>query len=143
MNANIFIRVNSRSFAVKESIPVEGGKIMPIKDYQNIHAMIKETVDRRFNQIAYKWFPEAGRTEAVTWSQFYEQVKKVAKSLIALGVNKGDKVSIISYSCYKWVVTDVGITSTGACTVGVYHSNLAKDCRYLINHSDAVLIFAE
>jgi long-chain acyl-CoA synthetase len=116
---------------------------MSIKDYQSIHAMVKETVDRRSDQIAYKWFPEAGRTESATWSQFYEQAKKVSKSLIALDVNNGDKVDIISYSCYKWVITDVGITSIGACTVGIYHSNLAKDCRYIINHSDAVLIFAE
>jgi long-chain acyl-CoA synthetase len=116
---------------------------MNLKDYPNIHAMVKETVDRRSDQIAYKWFPEAGRTESVTWTQFYEQVKKVSKSLIALGVNKGDKVNIISYSCYQWVAADVGITSIGACTVGIYHSNLAKDCRYIINHSDAVLIFAE
>ncbi len=116
---------------------------MPIKDYPNIHAMVKETVDRLPNQAAYRWFVEAGRTESVTWLQFYEQVKQVAKSLIALGVKKNDKVNIISYTCYRWVLADVGITSIGACTVGIYHSNLTKDCHYLINHSDAVLIFAE
>lgn len=116
---------------------------MPFKDYPNIHAMVQETVDRRSEQIAYKWFPEAGRTESVTWAQFYAQVQQISKSLIALGVNKGDKVNIISYSCYPWVAADVGITSIGACTVGIYHSTLAKDCKYIINHSDAVLIFAE
>ncbi|MDZ7289403.1 MAG: long-chain fatty acid--CoA ligase [candidate division KSB1 bacterium] len=116
---------------------------MNIKDYPNIHAMVKETVDRLPNQVAYRWFVEAGRTESVTWSQFYEQVKRVSKSLIAMGVNKGDKVNIISYTCYPWVLTDVGITSIGACTVGIYHSSLANDCKYIINHSDAVLIFAE
>lgn len=116
---------------------------MPINDYPNIHAMVKETVDRLPNQTAYRWFVEAGRTESVTWTQFYEGVKQVAKSLIALGVKKNDKVNIISYSCYPWVLADVGITSIGACTVGIYHSTLTKDCQYLINHSDAVLIFAE
>jgi long-chain acyl-CoA synthetase len=116
---------------------------MPIKDYPNIHAMVKETVDRRSGQIAYKWFPEAGRIESATWAQFYEQTKQVSKSLIALGIKKGDKVNIISYTCYQWVVADVGTTNIGACTVGIYHSTLAKDCQYLINHSDAVLAFVE
>lgn len=116
---------------------------MQIKDYQNIHAMLKETVERCSQQPAYRWFPEAGRTESITWAGFYEQVKQVAKSLMALGVKQNDKINILSYSCYRWVLCDLGITSAGACTVGIYHSNLAKDCQYIINHSDAVVVFAE
>ncbi|MDM8517461.1 long-chain fatty acid--CoA ligase, partial [Desulfobacterales bacterium HSG16] len=42
-----------------------------------------------------------------------------------------------------WALGDRGITSTGACTVGSEQSNLQKDCEYIINHSDAVVIFAE
>lgn len=116
---------------------------MPIKNYPNLHAMLQETVERYAEQPAYRWFAEAGRLESVTWQQFYEQAKAVSKSLLALGVKKNDKVNILSYSCYPWVLCDVGLTSLGACTVGIYHSTLAKDCRYLIKHSDAVLVFAE
>lgn len=116
---------------------------MQIKDYRNIHAMLKETVERCSQQPAYRWFPEAGRTESITWADFYEQVKQVAKSLMALGVKPNDKINIFSYSCYRWMLCDLGIASAGACTVGIYHSNLPKDCQYIINHSDAVVIFAE
>ena len=116
---------------------------MQVKDYPNVHAMLKETVERYSAQTAYKWFVDAGRTESVTWKQFYEQVKTVAKSLMALGVKKDDKVNIISYTCYPWVIADFGITSIGGSTVGIYQSNLPQDCKYIINHSDAVLVFAE
>lgn len=116
---------------------------MQFKDYPNVHAMLKETVDRYSEQTAYKWFVDADRTESATWKQFYEQAMRVSKSLMALGVNKDDKVNIISYTCYPWVLSDFGISSIGACTVGIYQSNLPQDCKYIINHSDAVLIFAE
>ena len=116
---------------------------MQVKDYPNVHAMLKETVDRYSEQAAYKWFVDADRTESATWKQFYEQVKSVSKSLMALGVQKDDKVNIISYTCYPWVLSDFGISSIGGCTVGIYQSNLPQDCKYIINHSDAVLIFAE
>ncbi len=116
---------------------------MQIKDFRNVHAMLKETVDRYPNQPAYRWFPEAGKMAMVTWMQFYEEVQTVAKSLIALGIKKNDKVNILSYTCYRWMLCDLGITSAGACTVGIYHSNLPKDCRHIINHSDGVLVFAE
>ena len=116
---------------------------MPLKDYQSIHQMLKETVERYPDRTAYKWFPEVGQTDSVTWVQFYDQVRQVAKSLMALGIEKGDKVNIISYTCYEWVLADFGVTSVGAATVGIYQSNLPKDCRYIIDHSDAVIIFAE
>jgi long-chain acyl-CoA synthetase len=116
---------------------------MPLKDYQSIHQMLKETVERYPDRTAYKWFPEVGQTDSVTWVQFYDQVRQVAKSLMASGIEKGDKVNIISYTCYEWVLADFGVTSAGAATVGIYQSNLPNDCRYIIDHSDAVIIFAE
>jgi len=79
----------------------------------------------------------------MTWLDFLAQVRRVGKSLIALGVGHGDKISILSYSCYPWVLTDVGAESVGAVTVGIYHTNLAKDCRYIVDHSDSVLVFAQ
>jgi len=119
------------------------GKIMPMKDYRNIHEMLKETVDRCHNLPAYTWFPEAGQQESVTWGEFYQQLKQASKSLIALGIKKDDKVNILSYTCYPWILTDLAATVIGACTVGVYQTLLAKDAAYIVNHSDAVAVFAE
>ena len=117
---------------------------MAIRSFQNIHEMMKTTVDNYPDQPAYQWFSEQGEAQPpVSWSDFYGQVRRVAKSLIALGVEKNDKVNILSYSCYRWILSDLGITTCGAATVGIYQSNLPKDCQYIINHSDAVVIFAE
>jgi long-chain acyl-CoA synthetase len=116
---------------------------MQFRDYQNIHKLLQETVKQKPAQKAFAWIPSSGQTESVTWQEFYGQVKKAAKSLIALGVKKEDKVNIISYTSYKWLLTDQAIMSIGACTVGIYQTNLAKDCAYIINHSDAVLVFVE
>ena len=116
---------------------------MQTKDFDNIHHMLKETVDTYGNTNAYKWFTQPGITDSVTWAQFYDQVLVVSKSLISLGIKKGDKVNILSYSCYKWILADFGIASIGACTVGIYHSNLSKDCQYIIDHCDAKIIFAQ
>jgi long-chain acyl-CoA synthetase len=113
------------------------------KDFENIHAMLRQTVDRRGGYPAYRWLTGDGRPGAVTWEEFSDQVRKVAKSLIALGVQKGDKVAIVSYSCYRWVLTDLAVACIGAVTVGIYQTLPAKDCRYIIRHSDAVLVFAE
>jgi len=113
------------------------------KDYRNIHAMLDETVQRCGDRAAYRTILDGGETVAVTWSDFHSEVRRVARSLIALGVGKGDKANILSYSNYRWVLTDVALASIGSCAVGIYHSLLSKDVQHIINHSDGVLVFAE
>ncbi|MBU3952432.1 MAG: long-chain fatty acid--CoA ligase [Proteobacteria bacterium] len=116
---------------------------MQFKDYTNFHQMLSETVNNYADKSAYRWFDKNATATTVTWQTFYDQVRSVSKSLIALGVEKGDTVNILSYTCYKWVLTDVANMSIGVGTVGIYQSNLPIDCEYIINHSDAVLVFAE
>ena len=116
---------------------------MHIVDYQNVHQMLKKTVDEKPDRPAYRWFDNQGASDSVTWGEFYDQLKQVSKSLMALGVEKNDKVVILSYSCYKWVLCDLAINTAGGVTVGIYQSNLAADCKYIINHSDSVVIFLE
>ncbi|GAB6142656.1 AMP-dependent synthetase/ligase [Desulfocicer niacini] len=116
---------------------------MQFRDYRGVHQMLCETVDKHATQGAYRWFDEKGVPDSVTWAEFYQEVKAAAKSLMALGVKTGDKVNILSYTSYRWVLTDMANMSIGAATVGIYQSNLPKDCRYIIEHCDAVLVFAE
>ncbi len=113
------------------------------KDYHSVHEILREAVEKRADKNAYKWFNDDKKLESSTWKQFYEQVQQISKSLIALGVKKNDKVNILSYTCYKWVLADLGTTCIGSCTVGIYQSSMPEDCKYIINHSDAVVIFAE
>ncbi len=116
---------------------------MDFKDYQNFHQVISETVQRVPDKTAYRWILDSGGIEGLNWKEFYDELKRAAKSLIALGVEPGDKINILSYTCYRWVLTDAACMSIGSVTVGIYQTLLAKDCKYIINHSDAVLVFAE
>ncbi|MBF0201888.1 MAG: long-chain fatty acid--CoA ligase [Desulfamplus sp.] len=116
---------------------------MQFKDYKNVHEMLCETVKKYSNEPAYRWFDENAVEDSVTWGGYYDQVKAAAKGLMALGVEKGDKINILSYTCYRWVLTDMAAMSIGVATVGIYQSNLPKDCGYIISHSDSVLVFAE
>ncbi len=80
---------------------------MQFRDYDNFYQMLSDTVNRRTHDPAYRWFDKDGNATSVSWQQFYDQVRAVGKSLIALGLKKGDKANILGYTCYKWVLTDV------------------------------------
>ncbi|MCP4673307.1 MAG: AMP-binding protein, partial [Desulfobacula sp.] len=116
---------------------------MQFRDHDNFHQMLSETVSKYTHDQAYQWFDKDGNATSLSWQEFYDQVKAVGKSLIALGMNKGDKANILGNTCYKWVLTDFANMSIGLGTVGIYQSNLAPDCEYIINHSDGSLVFVE
>jgi len=116
---------------------------MEFTDFTNVHAMLSNTVDSQPDRAAYRTILDDGTMDSVTWAEFHSQVRTAAKSLIALGLGKGDKANIVSYSNYPWVLTDVALASIGSVTVGIYHSLLAKDIGYIVAHSDAVLAFVE
>jgi long-chain acyl-CoA synthetase len=116
---------------------------MEIRDFANIHEALRATVDRWPDREAYRSILSDGQTQAVTWREFYEQVRQVARSLIALGVGPGDKVAIVSYTSYRWVLVDLATATIGACTVGIYQTLLATDCQYILDHSDSVVAFAQ
>lgn len=116
---------------------------MEFRDFRNVHDLLKETVESYPERVAYRSILDDGEMTATTWEEFYDETRRAAKSLIALGVAKGDKANILSYTNYRWVLTDLACASIGSCAVGIYHSLLAKDVAHIVDHSDAILVFAE
>lgn len=116
---------------------------MQFTDFRSVYEMLKYTVGRYAGQPAYAWIGDDRSLHSVTWSEFLDQTRRAGKALIALGIGKNDKACILSYTCYEWILTDMALMSVGSVTVGIYQSTLAKDCHYIIDHSDAVLVFVE
>jgi len=109
---------------------------------QSIYHLFRDIGQKNPDKTAFR-FKKNGEWIPVTWKQHDETSKNISKSLMALGIKKDDKVDILSQTRLEWVQCDLGAVSIGAVTVGIYPSNLADDCAYIINHSDAVIIFVE
>ena len=81
----------------------------------------------------------------VEWStqQFADEVLAVGKGLMALGVNKGDKVAIYSGTRIEWTVLDFAIWTAGGVTVPIYETSSAEQVEWIVSDSGAVAIVAE
>ena len=75
--------------------------------------------------------------ESLTWEDVELSVKSVARSLIGLGILKGDRVVILSENRPEWQIADLAIMSIGAITVPVYTTSTTADYSHVINHSGA------
>ena len=59
-------------------------------------------------------FRHQGEYKHFNWSQLADDVGRTALALKNLGVQKGDRVMLISPNRYEWVVADMAILAAGA-----------------------------
>ena len=109
---------------------------------KSIYESFNNVCEKNKDKIAYR-YKKGIDWKPVTWGEHQETCKKISKSLMALGIEKGDKVNILSQTRLEWIQVDIATVSIGAIIVGIYANYLHDDCAYIINHSDAVVLFVE
>ena len=82
-----------------------------------------------------------GEWESISSREYVERVDRAARALVASGMEKGDRVGIISSDRMEWCVLDQAITKAGGITVPVYPTVSKDDFRYIFGHSQMRLCF--
>ncbi|MCF8113933.1 MAG: AMP-binding protein [Desulfotignum sp.] len=84
-----------------------------------------------------------GIWQSVTWNQYLTQVKQFALGLLSLGFQRGDHLAIISENCKEWLYADLACISLGGVTLGVYPTSPSAEVKYVVRHSDSVIVLCE
>jgi long-chain acyl-CoA synthetase len=87
--------------------------------------------------------PSAAGWTGVTAAQFHDEVRSVAKGLIAAGIEPGDRVALISKTRYEWTLLDYAIWFAGAVSVPVYETSSAEQVEWILRDSGARAVVAE
>jgi long-chain acyl-CoA synthetase len=84
-----------------------------------------------------------GSWQDVTAAGFCAQVSGIASGLMAAGIGPGDRVGLMSRTCYEWTLIDYAIWAAGAVSVPVYETSSAEQVRWILGDSGARAVFAE
>ena len=76
-----------------------------------------------------------------TWSEVAEFVMDIAKSLVALGFEPGDKLSIYSYNRREWYGGYLAAQMAGGAGVGIYHTSSAEEVEWVAGNSESKVLF--
>ncbi|HEX4735736.1 MAG TPA: AMP-dependent synthetase/ligase [Thermoleophilaceae bacterium] len=79
----------------------------------------------------------------VSFEEFGDTVRETALGLMSLGLEKGDRVSILSNTRPEWAYACFSILSAGGVSVSIYQTNSPSEVQYVANHSESKVIFAE
>jgi long-chain acyl-CoA synthetase len=86
---------------------------------------------------------QANGWREVSWREAGERVDALAFALLARGVGRGDAVAVLARTRLEWVLLDWAVMKIGATVVGIYPTNTAPECAYILAHSESVIAFAE
>lgn len=86
---------------------------------------------------------DLGIWQAYTWRDYWTRAKWLGLGLRALGLQRGEVVSILSEDRKEWAYADLGIQCVGGIASGVYTTDSASQLEYLLRDSDSRFLFVE
>ncbi|WP_049566168.1 AMP-dependent synthetase/ligase [Streptomyces sp. SBT349] len=84
-----------------------------------------------------------GTWEDVSAVRFRDEVRAVAKGLLASGVRPGERVGLLSRTRYEWTLLDFAIWTVGAVSVPVYETSSPGQIAWVLRDSGARALVVE
>ncbi len=107
-----------------------------------VHEVLGSTVKRFGDRPALR-VKRGGAWRTTTWREYERDAMRGARALIALGVQPGQGVSLIGVNSPEWLVADVAAIFAGAMPAGIYTTNSPAQVRYITDHCEAKVAFAD
>ena len=90
----------------------------------------------------------SGKIGKNKWNQYTPELylktaNELSCALLAKGIQKGDKVALISTNRPEWTITQMAVTQIGAVLVPIYPTITAEDYQYILQHCEAKLVIME
>ncbi len=86
-------------------------------------------------------YPEIGLDLRLTYSQYQEEVNRLAKGLLALGIEKGEHVAVWATNVPEWVMLEIALAKIGAVLVTVNTNCRVSEIEYVLRQGDITTLF--
>lgn len=79
---------------------------------------------------------------SITWKDFGEQVRAVAKALLEMDLlQPGEMAGIFSANRAEWAIADLGILAIRSVSVPIYATNSAEEAAHIVNDAGIKIMF--
>ena len=92
---------------------------------------------REKGDAPFLWRKEGGVWRSISWAQAAQQVASLSAGLKATGLQRGDRVMLVSENRPEWCIADLAIMAAGGITVPTYTTNTERDHAHIIENSGA------
>ena len=97
----------------------------------------------KFSELTAVQVQRDGAWQTATFAEVGGIVSEIARGLIDLGLQRGDRVAILCTTRPEWAYASFGITSAGGVVVPIYQTNSPDECEWVAGNSEARFIVCE
>ncbi|ROS43069.1 AMP-dependent synthetase/ligase [Amycolatopsis thermoflava] len=116
--------------------------VQPVADDENLADIVWANAERFPDAISFRRQVDGSWLD-VTAREFAAQVIGVAKGLVEAGIERGDRVGLMSKTRYEWTLIDFAIWAAGAVTVPIYDTSSPEQVAWILSDSGAKGVFVE
>ena len=98
---------------------------------------LRENYKKYGSRVVAMRVKDRGIWQEYTWEDYYLKVKHFCLGLVSLGLNRGDKVSILGENKPEWFWAELAVQSAGGAAVGIFTDCLPSEVKYYAEHSDS------
>jgi len=110
--------------------------------HDTIPMRLVERAQRSPDEPAY-FVKDKGMWQGTSWSGYAAEVRRAAKSLLALGVETSECVALIGGNRPEWSTLMIGAMSIGACGAGLYTTSSELETQAILAHAEARLVLVD
>jgi long-chain acyl-CoA synthetase len=110
---------------------------------ENITDLLEVRASKTPNLALFSFEKSEGQWVDITAKDFRAKVIALSKGLVAVGIQPGQAVAIMSRTRYEWTLIDFAIWYAGAVSVPIYESSAPSQMEWILSDSDAVALFVE
>ena len=103
-------------------------------------SMFEQSVEEHGSKPALAHKPKGGTYQDISYTEFGASVAAFSKGLSTLGIQKGDRVAILSENRPEWAISDFGILKAGAVNVPMFSTLTAAQVGYIVKDSGSKVI---
>src|SRR5215813_13583475 len=86
-------------------------------------------------------YPELGLNLRLTYRQYQLEADRLAKGLLALGIEKGDHVGVWATNVPEWPLLEMALAKVGAVLVTINTNYRASELKYVLSQGDVTTLF--
>lgn len=108
-----------------------------------LYDILDHYLEKYPNQDAALASKKDGKWNKISIQAYIEKTNLISYGLMAIGIEKGDRVGIVSGNRPEWNMVDFAIMQIGAVSVPVYPNISREDYRHILNHAEMKVIFID
>jgi long-chain acyl-CoA synthetase len=107
-----------------------------LERFDNLVSMFLTRAEEK-GDAPFLWAKRDKEWRSISWKEAARQVAALAASLKRMGLQRGDRVCLVSENRPEWLIADLGIMAAGCVTVPTYTTNTVRDHLHILENSGA------